>query len=152
MLWWQFGPAGAFDPSSSHKALTYAQAQCNAWLAQGSNSLHVALVQVKGVAPAVLPEQQEELLAAAAPFQNAYLAASLQRLSDVVTAAFPGGNRSLPTPAELQKCIGWVMRRRCWGLLPCEITAESRTKISPGRLAATCSRSTFVKPKCSVQC
>ena len=45
-------------------------------------------------------------MAAAAPFQNAYLAAALQRMSDAVSAAFPGGNRALPTAAELQKCIG----------------------------------------------
>ena len=62
--------------------------------------------QVKGVSPAASPEQQEALLEAAAPFQNAYLAGSLQRMSDAVGAAFPGGNRALPTAADLQKCIG----------------------------------------------
>ena len=56
--------------------------------------------------PAASPEQQEALLEAAAPFQNAYLAASLHRMSDAVSAAFPGGNRALPTAADLQKCIG----------------------------------------------
>ena len=63
-------------------------------------------VQLRGVPPAASPEQQEALLEAAAPFQNAYLAASLQRMSDAVGAAFPGGNRALPTAADLQKCIG----------------------------------------------
>jgi len=63
-------------------------------------------VQVKGVSPAASPAQQEALLEAAAPFQNAYLAGSLQRMSDAVGAAFPGGNRALPTAADLQKCIG----------------------------------------------
>ncbi|KAL3159741.1 hypothetical protein ABBQ38_010147 [Trebouxia sp. C0009 RCD-2024] len=60
---------------------------------------------VKGVAAAVTPEQQAELLDAAAPFQNAYLGASLTRMSDAVTAAFPGTSRTLTSSAELQKCI-----------------------------------------------
>lgn len=51
-------------------------------------------------------EQAEGLLAAVAPFQQAYLGATLARLSDAVSAAFPGGNRALPTSAELQKLIG----------------------------------------------
>lgn len=46
------------------------------------------------------------MLAAAAPFQNGYLASALARMTDAVAAAFPGGARALPTSAELQKCIG----------------------------------------------
>ena len=63
------------------------------------------VVQVKGVLPAIEPEQQSELLACAAPFQNAYLGAALTRMSDAVTAAFPGTSRTLTSSAELQKCI-----------------------------------------------
>ena len=62
-------------------------------------------LQVKGVVPAVEPEQHAELLACAAPFQNAYLGASLLRMSDAVNAAFPGTSRNLSSSAELQKCI-----------------------------------------------
>ena len=62
-------------------------------------------LQVKGVMPAVTAEQQAELVGTAAPFQNAYLAASLTRMSDAVTAAFPGTSRTLTSSAELQKCI-----------------------------------------------
>ncbi|DBA86122.1 hypothetical protein WJX77_008098 [Trebouxia sp. C0004] len=60
---------------------------------------------VKGVMPAVTAEQQAELIDTAAPFQNAYLGASLTRMSDAVTAAFPGTSRTLTSSAELQKCI-----------------------------------------------
>lgn len=62
-------------------------------------------LQVKGVVPAVEVEQHAELLACAAPFQNAYLGASLTRMSDAVNAAFPGTSRNLSSSAELQKCI-----------------------------------------------
>jgi hypothetical protein len=62
-------------------------------------------LQVRGVPPAMLLEQQDGLLEAAAPLQHAHLAASLARISDAVTAAFPGGNRALPSSADLQKCI-----------------------------------------------
>ena len=55
--------------------------------------------------PAVAAEQQAELVGTAAPFQNAYLAASLTRMSDAVTTAFPGTSRTLTSSAELQKCI-----------------------------------------------
>mmetsp|Transcript_14383 Transcript_14383/g.31097 ORF Transcript_14383/g.31097 Transcript_14383/m.31097 type:complete len:825 (+) Transcript_14383:68-2542(+) len=61
---------------------------------------------MKGVLPAVVPEQLQQLLGAAAPFQAAYLAGCLSRMSDAVMAAFPGGARSLPSPADVQKCIG----------------------------------------------
>jgi len=40
--------------------------------------------------------------------QGAYLAISLNRMSEAVTAAFPGGARTLPSPADVQKCIGCV--------------------------------------------
>lgn len=49
--------------------------------------------------------QEEALLGVAAPFQAAYLAAVLSRMTDGVSAAFPGGTRALPSSAELQKCI-----------------------------------------------
>lgn len=61
--------------------------------------------RVKGVPPAVGAEQLPELLGAAAPFRDAYLAGSLGRLQDMVNAAFPGGGRTLPSPADCQKCI-----------------------------------------------
>ena len=60
---------------------------------------------MKGVVPVVMPEQQAELVNTAAPFQNAYLAAALTRMSDAVAAAFPGTSRTLTSSAELQKCI-----------------------------------------------
>ena len=63
-------------------------------------------LQVKGAVPVLTEGQVEGLLAAVAPFQQAYLGATLARLSDSVSAAFPGGNRALPTSAELQKLIG----------------------------------------------
>ena len=62
--------------------------------------------QIQGVLPAVFPDQLLQLLNATAPFQNAYLGACLSRMSDSVVAAFPGGTRSLPSPADVQKCIG----------------------------------------------
>ncbi|MEW5299136.1 MAG: hypothetical protein WDW36_002180 [Sanguina aurantia] len=60
---------------------------------------------MKGVPPAVVPAQLQQLLAATSPFQNAYLAACLSRMSEAVVAAFPGQSRSLPSPADVQKCI-----------------------------------------------
>jgi hypothetical protein len=54
----------------------------------------------------VLPEQLPLLLDASAPFRDAYLAAGLVRLQDAVGAAFPGSSRALPSPADVQKCIG----------------------------------------------
>lgn len=65
----------------------------------------VVVMQVKGVAAAVGAEQQADLVNTAAPFQNAYLGAALTRISDAVTAAFPGTSRTLTSSAELQKCI-----------------------------------------------
>jgi hypothetical protein len=61
--------------------------------------------RVRGVPPAVAPEQLPALLAVAAPFRDAYLAAALGRLQDVVGAAYAGGGRALPSPADVQKCI-----------------------------------------------
>lgn len=60
---------------------------------------------VQGVLPCVVPEQLQQLLAATAPFQSAYLAGCLSRMSEAVMAAFPGGSRQLPAPADVQKCI-----------------------------------------------
>jgi hypothetical protein len=55
---------------------------------------------------AAQPEQLLQLLHATGPFQNAYFSASLQRMSEAVLAALPGGQRQLPSPADVQKCIG----------------------------------------------
>jgi len=62
--------------------------------------------QVKGVEAALTEGEVEAVLAAVAPFQQAYLGSCLTRMSDAATSAFPGGSRSLPTSAELQKFIG----------------------------------------------
>jgi len=63
---------------------------------------------MKGVTPAVTQTQLQQLLGATSPMQGAYLAISLNRMSEAVTAAFPGGARSLPSPADVQKCIGVI--------------------------------------------
>ena len=60
----------------------------------------------QGVLPAVLPDQLPQLLACVSPFESAYRSACLGRMSDAVATAFPGGSRSLPSPADVQKCIG----------------------------------------------
>lgn len=60
---------------------------------------------MKGVLPAVGPDQLAALLGATAPFQSAYLASCLSRMTEAVAVAFPGGSRSLPGPADVQKCI-----------------------------------------------
>jgi hypothetical protein len=61
--------------------------------------------RVRGLPPVVNPEQLPALLVVAAPFRDAYLAAALGRLQDVVGAAYGGGGRALPSPADVQKCI-----------------------------------------------
>ncbi|KAG2437843.1 hypothetical protein HXX76_005461 [Chlamydomonas incerta] len=61
---------------------------------------------IKGVLPAVGPAQLQQLLAATSPFQTAYMAGCLSRLTDAVAAAFPGSSRQLPSATEVQKCIG----------------------------------------------
>ena len=70
-------------------------------------------------------------MAAIAPFQQAYLGACLTRMSDAATAAFPGGSRALPTSAELQKFIGYILPSFpcrpilcCSGLGPCCIQMD----------------------------
>ena len=60
---------------------------------------------VKGVQPAVAPDQLPPLLAAVGPFRDAYLAMALGRVQDAVNTAFPGSSRMLPSPADVQKCI-----------------------------------------------
>ncbi len=62
--------------------------------------------KVKGVEPALVEDETEAVVAAVAPFQQAYLGSCITRMSDAAASAFPGGNRSLPTSAELQKFIG----------------------------------------------
>jgi hypothetical protein len=62
--------------------------------------------RVKGVLLAVPPEQLPSLLATAAGFRDAYLAATLGRLQEAVSSAFSGSSRALPSPAEVQKLIG----------------------------------------------
>jgi len=54
----------------------------------------------------VNPREEEKLFGAASCCQNLYLASVLARVSDAVNSAFAGGNRALPTAAELHKCIG----------------------------------------------
>ncbi|GBF91082.1 hypothetical protein Rsub_03938 [Raphidocelis subcapitata] len=61
--------------------------------------------RVRGMLPAVAADQLPALLAVASPFRDAYLAAALGRLQDVVGAAYGGGARGLPSPADVQKCI-----------------------------------------------
>jgi len=61
---------------------------------------------VKGVIPGVDPVQEEGLFEAVSCCQNLYLASVLARVSDAVNLTFTGGNRALPTAAELHKCIG----------------------------------------------
>ncbi|KXZ51911.1 hypothetical protein GPECTOR_11g39 [Gonium pectorale] len=61
---------------------------------------------IKGVLPAVGPPQLQQLLAATAPFQSAFCAGCLARMTDAVAAAFPGSGRQLPSATEVQKCIG----------------------------------------------
>ncbi|WIA17060.1 hypothetical protein OEZ85_013963 [Tetradesmus obliquus] len=62
--------------------------------------------RLKGVPPAAQPDQLAALLDASGPFRDAYLAACLGRMQDAVAAAFPGSARVLPSPADVQKCIG----------------------------------------------
>lgn len=52
------------------------------------------------------PVQEEGLFEAVSCCQNLYLASVLARVSDAVNLTFTGGNRALPTAAELHKCIG----------------------------------------------
>jgi hypothetical protein len=72
-------------------------------------------VQVKGVGVALTEQQGEAVLAAVAPFQQSYLGSCLMRMSDAASSTFPGGNRALPTSAELQKFIGCT----CLSCLTC---------------------------------
>jgi hypothetical protein len=64
------------------------------------------LCGMQGVPPAAQPDQLAALLDASGPFRDAYLAACLGRMQDAVGAAFPGSARVLPSPADVQKCIG----------------------------------------------
>jgi hypothetical protein len=61
--------------------------------------------RVRGMPPAVAADQLPALLAVALPFRDAYLAATLGRLQDIVGAAYSSGGRGLPSPADVQKCI-----------------------------------------------
>lgn len=58
--------------------------------------------------PAMEPAQEAAVLAAPAAFEAAYLAAAEARLVEAAAAAFPGGPRALPTPADLQKLVARV--------------------------------------------
>lgn len=82
--------------------------------------------QVKGVEPVLVEDETEAVVAAVAPFQQAYLGSCLSRMSDAATSAFPGGNRSLPTSAELQKLIG------CGAPLMDEICCHFHFGMPPG--------------------
>lgn len=68
--------------------------------------LLLLLLHSQGVPPAAIPDQLPALLDTSAPFRDAYLAAALGRMQEAVTAAFPGSARVLPSPADVQKCIG----------------------------------------------
>ena len=88
-----------------HSSCLVQDMACQCIYAVGMRMIMACNLQVKGVMPAVTAGQQAELIDTAAPFQNAYLGASLTRMSDAVTAAFPGTSRTLTSSAELQKCI-----------------------------------------------
>lgn len=49
-----------------------------------------------------------DLLRIAEPFQNAYLAKSLARLSEAANAAFPQGGRGSPAPQDVQGFVGRI--------------------------------------------
>ena len=53
------------------------------------------------------PQLEQQLLKCLAPFEQVFLATTLQRLNELITAAFPGGPRTLPAPADVQRCIGY---------------------------------------------
>lgn len=57
------------------------------------------------VVVAMTGAQRSMLLNIAADFQNAYLTATSTRLREALVSAFPGGNRALPTAADLQRAI-----------------------------------------------
>lgn len=61
--------------------------------------------QIKGAPSAIEEKHMNLLLSVCQPIERAYLAASLMRMSEAVTLAFPGGTRTLPSPADVQKCI-----------------------------------------------
>jgi len=86
---------------------------------------------IKGVTPAVSPDQLPQLLAATRPFRDGFLATSLGRLNDAVSTAFPAGGRALPSPADVQKAIGWVSGpgRAQGGLWLAGATAGSMTSL-----------------------
>ena len=46
------------------------------------------------------------IAAAVAPFQDAFLSAGLARMHEAVNNLYPATSRSLPSPADVQKCIG----------------------------------------------
>eukprot|EP01026_Neomeris_dumetosa_P048033 TRINITY_DN4139_c0_g1_i2.p1 TRINITY_DN4139_c0_g1~~TRINITY_DN4139_c0_g1_i2.p1 ORF type:complete len:607 (-),score=92.38 TRINITY_DN4139_c0_g1_i2:38-1858(-) len=59
--------------------------------------------RVKGSSPGITAKDEQLMLDATAPFQMQYLAQSLSRMTETVTSVFPGGNRALPSSAEVQK-------------------------------------------------
>lgn len=64
---------------------------------------------LQGVPPAVGSQHAAQLLACAAPFQQAYLTGASGRMAEAVGQAFPGGPRApLPSPTDVQRCIGYV--------------------------------------------
>ncbi|KAL3695831.1 hypothetical protein R1sor_009907 [Riccia sorocarpa] len=61
---------------------------------------------VKGVPPAIKPEDRTQLIAALEPFQTAYLAKCLTRLSEHVNSMFPSTVRgSVPTQEQIGRLI-----------------------------------------------
>jgi hypothetical protein len=54
----------------------------------------------------VVPDQLHQLMACASPFESSFRTGCLGTMSEAVATAFPGGSRSVPSPADVQKCIG----------------------------------------------
>lgn len=64
---------------------------------------------VKGVPPAIKAQDKDQLTAAVEPFQTAYLAQCLNRLSDLVSGMFPFGIRgSIPSQDQISRVISRI--------------------------------------------
>ncbi|EIE21637.1 hypothetical protein COCSUDRAFT_30131 [Coccomyxa subellipsoidea C-169] len=101
-----FGDAAAAGRAGLVRELLTAQFPRLARIFEDTIAKLLQDTEVKGVEPALVEDETEAVVAAVAPFQQAYLGSCISRMSDAAASAFPGGNRSLPTSAELQKFIG----------------------------------------------
>lgn len=63
-------------------------------------------MQVKGVLSSVSREEEDGFVDATSSCQDLYLSAVLARVIDAVNTVFSGGNKPLPTAAELHRYIG----------------------------------------------